>query len=276
MEKVSANKSFKGTQEVYQHYSETLKCPMNFAVYIPEHDIGDTMPVIYWLSGLTCTEQNFITKAGAQQYASQHKLIVVAPDTSPRGEDIANDDTYDLGQGAGFYLNATQQPWSEHYQMYDYILHELRQLVDENFPSNRVQSIMGHSMGGLGALVLGLRNPEIYRSISAFSPIVSPSNCPWGEKAFSNYLGQDKTLWKAYDPAELIKNYTQHQPILIDQGLNDEFFETQLKTQLLLDAAPQNDQNLQVNMREGYDHSYYFIASFIKNHFEFHVEALNQ
>lgn len=276
MEKVESYKCFAGKQEVYKHNSSILNCSMKFAIYIPEHEPAEKLPVIYWLSGLTCTEQNFITKAGVQQYASQHKLIIVAPDTSPRGTDVPDDPSYDMGQGAGFYLNAIQEPWSKNFRMYDYILEELRSLIDNNFPSNRVQSIMGHSMGGLGALVLGLRNNAIYKSISAFSPIVSPSNCPWGQKAFMNYLGDDKSKWESYDPVEIIKTYPKQLPILIDQGLNDEFYHNQLKTSLLENICKQTGYEVKINLREGYDHSYYFISSFIGNHLDFHSRILRK
>ncbi|MFV0408159.1 MAG: S-formylglutathione hydrolase, partial [Paracoccus sp. (in: a-proteobacteria)] len=228
------------------------------------------LTVIYWLSGLTCNEQNFITKASAQKYAAEHKVIIVAPDTSPRGKGIPDDESYDLGQGAGFYVNATQEPWSENYRMYDYILDELRALIDNNFPTNKVQSIMGHSAGGHGALVIGLRNPDIYKSISAFSPIVAPSQVPWGEKAFTAYLGEDQTLWSNYDAVELIKSSTVKTPILVDQGTEDSFLQEYLKPELLINACRDKAYPITVNMREDYDHSYYFISSFIENHIRFH------
>jgi S-formylglutathione hydrolase len=265
---------FGGWQEVHQHQSQILNCTMNVAVYLPPHQPGERLAVVYWLSGLTCNEQNFISKAGAQQYAAQHKLILVAPDTSPRGAGIPDDDTYDLGQGAGFYVNATQQPWSEHYQMYDYIVDELRTLIDQHFPTHKVQSIMGHSMGGHGALVLGLRNPHIYTSISAFSPIVAPSQVPWGKKAFTAYLGEDQSLWAHYDAVELIKSSTVKMPILVDQGTEDSFLKEQLKPEILVDLCREKDYPMTLNMRDGYDHSYYFIASFIEQHLAFHAAQL--
>jgi len=249
---------------------------MNFSIYIPSHDENEKLPVIYWLSGLTCNEQNFITKAGAQKYAAEHKVIIVAPDTSPRGESIPDDDAYDLGQGAGFYLNATQQPWSENYKMYDYILNELRTLIDNSFPTNKVQSIMGHSAGGHGALVIGLRNPEIYNSISAFSPIVAPSQVPWGQKAFTTYLGTDQALWSDYDAVELIKSSSVKMPILIDQGTEDSFLQEQLKPELLAEICRDKEYLISLNMRNGYDHSYYFIASFIEKHIKFHLSNLEK
>lgn len=274
MEKLERHASFGGWQEVYKHESEVLKCSMNFSIYIPPNDDNEKLPVIYWLSGLTCNEQNFITKAGAQKYASEHKVIIVAPDTSPRGEGVPNDESYDLGQGAGFYLNATQAPWAENYRMYDYIVDELRSLIDQHFPTNKVQSIMGHSAGGHGALVIGLRNPEIYKSISAFSPIVAPSQVPWGQKAFIAYLGTDQALWSNYDAVELIKSSSVKMPILVDQGSEDSFLKEQLKPEILTDVCREKDYPITLNMRDGYDHSYYFIASFIEKHIKFHSSYL--
>lgn len=276
MERLERHASFGGWQEVYKHESEVLKCSMNFSIYIPPHVENEKLPVIYWLSGLTCTEQNFITKAGAQKYAAENKVIIVAPDTSPRGENIPDDEAYDLGQGAGFYVNATQEPWSEHYKMYDYILHELRTLIDNSFPTNKVQSIMGHSAGGHGALVIGLRNSEIYKSISAFSPIVAPSQVPWGQKAFTAYLGTDQALWSDYDAVELIKSSSVKIPILVDQGSEDAFLKEQLKPEILANVCRKKDYPVTLNMRDGYDHSYYFIASFIEDHIKFHVNNINQ
>lgn len=271
MEKREQHACFSGTQYVYQHQSALLACAMTFSIFIPEHAIDEKLPVIYWLSGLTCNEQNFINKAGAQKYAAQHRVILVAPDTSPRGEGIADDAAYDLGQGAGFYVNATQAPWSAHYRMYDYIVHELRELIDREFPTNRVQSIMGHSMGGHGALVIGLRNPEIYKSISAFAPIVAPSQVPWGQKAFQAYLGNDQQTWQQYDAVELIQHSQVQLPILIDQGTDDSFLDEQLKPELFEHACRDKGYPITLNMREGYDHSYYFIASFIEAHIQFHM-----
>lgn len=276
MERLERHASFGGWQEVYKHESEVLKCSMNFSIYIPPHDDNEKLPVIYWLSGLTCNEQNFITKAGAQKYASEHKVIIVAPDTSPRGDGVPDDEAYDLGQGAGFYLNATQQPWAENYRMYDYIVDELRALIDQNFPTNKVQSIMGHSAGGHGALVIGLRNPDIYKSISAFSPIVAPSQVSWGKKAFTAYLGDDQSVWSQYDAVELIKSCSLQMPILVDQGNEDSFLQEQLKPELLANVCRDKDYSITLNMRNGYDHSYYFIASFIENHVKFHVSNINQ
>lgn len=276
MERLERHASFGGWQEVYQHSSDVLKCAMNFSIYLPPHAADEKLPVIYWLSGLTCNEQNFITKAGAQKYAAEHRVILVAPDTSPRGAAVADDEAYDLGQGAGFYVNATQAPWSDHYQMYDYVVHELRALVDANFPSNQVQSIMGHSAGGHGALVIGLRNPDIYQSISAFSPIVAPSQVPWGKKAFTAYLGNDESAWQNYDATALVKSGAAQKPILIDQGAADTFLAEQLKPELFADACQDVNYPIRLNMREGYDHSYYFIASFIESHIQFHAGQLKK
>lgn len=274
MEKIEQHRCFSGEQFVYQHQSDVLQCAMRFSIFIPAHAADEKLAVIYWLSGLTCNEQNFITKAGAQKYAAEHKVIIVAPDTSPRGEQIADDAAYDLGQGAGFYVNATQAPWSKHYQMYDYIVHELPQLVNQHFPTNGKQSIMGHSMGGHGALTIGLKNPELFHSISAFSPIVSPSQVPWGIQAFTAYLGDDQAAWKAYDAVELIKTCQVQLPLLIDQGTADSFLQQQLKPELLNQVCVEKNYPLRLNMREGYDHSYYFIASFIESHIAFHARFL--
>jgi S-formylglutathione hydrolase len=230
--------------------------------------------VLYWLSGLTCTEQNYITKAGAQRHAAEHGVILVAPDTSPRGPDVADAEGYDLGQGAGFYLNATQAPWSAHYRMHDYVVDELPALVEANFPVTGARAISGHSMGGHGALVLALRNPGRYRSVSAFSPIVAPSQVPWGEKAFGAYLGEDRAAWKAWDACALIANAGERLPLLVDQGSEDEFLATQLQPERLRDACTAANHPLDLRMQPGYDHSYYFIASFIGEHIGYHAAAL--
>lgn len=210
---------------------------MKFAIYLPDTIKTQKLPVLYWLSGLTCTEQNFITKSGFQRYADEHNLIVVVADTSPRGENVANDDAYDLGQGAGFYLNATQSPWAEHYQMYDYILNELPKLIHAHFPTNGKQSIFGHSMGGHGALTIAFKNPEQYQSVSAFAPIVAPSQVPWGQKAFFAYLGENQTAWQDYDSVALLEKYRPTLPILIDQGSQDSFLKEQLKPEIFCQTA---------------------------------------
>lgn len=275
MERIERHASHGGFQEVWKHASATVGGEMKFGVYLPGAAMrGEACPVLYWLSGLTCTEQNFITKAGAQRYADAHGIIVVTPDTSPRGPAVADDPAYDLGQGAGFYLNATQQPWARHYRMYDYIVDELPALIGTHFPASAARAISGHSMGGHGALTIALRNPERYRSASAFAPIVAPSQVPWGEKAFSTYLGDDREAWKSYDAVELVKARPQALPLLVDQGEADEFLESQLKPHLLREACQAAGYPLQLNLRPGFDHSYYFIASFIGEHFRFHADHL--
>jgi S-formylglutathione hydrolase len=274
MKRIEHRKCFGGWQDVYQHESKTLSCTLNFGIFLPEQSESKKLPVLYWLSGLTCNEQNFITKAGAQRYASEHGIILVIPDTSPRGEGVPNDDAYDLGIGAGFYLNATQSPWDKNFKMYDYIVKELPELIEANFPASDKKSIFGHSMGGHGALSIALKNPGSYKSVSAFSPIVAPTQVPWGEKAFKAYLGENKEAWKSYDTVELIKSATERLPLLVDQGLNDEFLETQLKPDLLKKICDDKKHPLTLNLREGYDHSYYFIASFVGDHIAHHAKAL--
>lgn len=263
-----------GWQDVYQHRSEVLDCEMKFAVYLPPQAAKQKLPVLYWLSGLTCNEQNFITKAGAQRYAAEHGIILVAPDTSPRGDEVADAEGYDLGKGAGFYLNATQEPWARHYRMHDYIVEELPALIEAHFPASDARGISGHSMGGHGALVLALRNPGRYRSVSAFSPIVAPSQVPWGEKAFSAYLGTDRSAWAQWDATELVATATERLPLLVDQGDADEFLGGQLQPQRLQAACEAADHPLQLRLQPGYDHSYYFIASFIGDHIAHHAKAL--
>jgi S-formylglutathione hydrolase len=232
--------------------------------------------VLYWLSGLTCSEQNFITKAGAQRYAAEHGIILVAPDSSPRGDDVADDDAYDLGQGAGFYVNATREPWAKHYSMYDYIVEELPAWVEADPAASDARAISGHSMGGHGALVIALRNPGRYRSVSAFSPIVAPSRVPWGEKAFTAYLGEDREAWKQWDATELVQSAREKLPLLVDQGDADEFLAGQLKPELLRAACEAAGHPLELRMQPGYDHSYYFISSFIGEHIAHHARALKQ
>lgn len=274
MEQKEQHLVFGGSQEVWEHQSNVLSCPMRFAIYLPPQAKDKSLPVLYWLSGLTCNEQNFITKAGFQRYAAEQGIIVVCPDTSPRGEDIANDKAYDLGQGAGFYVNATEEPWAKHYQMYDYILEELPTVIREHFPVNGKQSICGHSMGGHGALVLALKNPEFYSSVSAFAPIVSPTQVPWGHKALSAYLGNDQATWTEYDTVRLIENGARIRSILVDQGLADNFYEEQLRTPLLEKACADAGIAADIRYHEGYDHSYYFISSFIAEHIAYHAERL--
>jgi len=274
MERIEHRACFGGWQDVYRHESKVLGCAMNLAVYLPPQAERERLPVLYWLSGLTCTEQNFIAKAGAQRYAAEHGVIVVAPDTSPRGEGVADDPAYDLGQGAGFYVNATRAPWSAHYRMYDYVLEELPALVEASFPASGARGISGHSMGGHGALVVALRNPGRYRSVSAFAPIVAPAQVPWGEKAFAAYLGEDRAAWQAYDATALVAAARERLPLLVEQGEADEFLATQLRPELLREACAQAGHPLQLRLRPGYDHSYYFVASFIGEHLAWHARAL--
>ncbi|WP_447729065.1 S-formylglutathione hydrolase [Pseudoxanthomonas suwonensis] len=274
MERIEHRACFGGWQDVYRHASKVLGCTMTFAIYLPPQAAGRSVPVLYWLSGLTCTEQNFITKAGAQRYAAEHGIAIVCPDTSPRGEDVADAEGYDLGKGAGFYLNAIREPWARHYHMHDYVVHELPALVEANFPVTAERAISGHSMGGHGALVCALRNPGRYRSVSAFSPIVAPSQVPWGEKAFSAYLGEDRAAWRQWDACELLREAGEKLPLLVDQGSDDEFLEGQLRPQLLQAAADAAGHPLTLRMQPGYDHSYYFIASFIGEHVAHHAAAL--
>lgn len=275
LEKLSENKVFGGLHQQYSHQSSTNNCQMRFAVYLPPGvSEADKVPVLYWLSGLTCTDENFMQKAGAFKVASELGIAIVAPDTSPRGEGVADDEHYDLGQGAGFYVNATQAPWAEHFNMYDYVTSELPSLIERHFPVNQNKSISGHSMGGHGALMIGLRNNTRYQSISAFSPIVNPINCPWGIKAFTAYLGDSQQDWFAYDTCELLKSTSVSTPMLIDQGDADQFLAEQLNTQTFIDIAAQLEGDITVRMQEGYDHSYYFIASFIEEHLRFHAKYL--
>ena len=273
-ERIEHRFCFGGWQDVYRHRSEVLGCDMTVGVYLPPQVEQGPCPVLYWLSGLTCTEQNFITKAGAQRYAAEHGIILVAPDTSPRGEDVADAEGYDLGKGAGFYVNATQAPWASHYRMYDYIVDELPAWVEADPMASDRRAISGHSMGGHGALTIALKNPGRYRSVSAFSPIVAPTQVPWGQKAFAAYLGDDREAWKAWDTVELIRQAREQLPLLVDQGDADEFLQGQLKPELLQAAAAEAGHPLTLRMQPGYDHSYYFIASFIGDHIAHHAVAL--
>ncbi len=277
-ENISSNKSFGGWNKQYRHYSEVLSCQMRFAIYLPpQASAGQKVPVVYWLSGLTCTDENFMHKAGAQRVAAELGVAIVAPDTSPRGENVPDDPegAYDFGLGAGFYVNATQAPWNKHYRMYDYVVNELPQLVESLFPVTEHRAISGHSMGGHGALTIALKNPERYVSVSAFSPISNPINCPWGKKALGNYLGEDRQSWLAYDASELVKAIDTHVPALVDQGAADDFLAEQLKPEALEAAAKVSAYPLKLRMHEGYDHSYFFIASFIEEHLRFHAHHLS-
>lgn len=279
VQEIGSNHCFGGQQLRYRHRSEVLGCDMVFSVYLPPRSSqGTKVPVLYWLSGLTCTDENFVTKAGAQRYAAEYGVAIVAPDTSPRGEGVPDDPegAYDFGLGAGFYVNATQEPWAKHYRMYEYIVDELPALINSELPvdGNRA-SIFGHSMGGHGALTIALKNPEKYRSVSAFSPIASPMNCPWGNKALGHYLGNDRDSWKSYDSCELVKTAKTRLPVLVDQGGADSFLKEQLKTELLLQASIDAEYPMDIRLQAGYDHSYFFIASFIEDHIRFHSQHLH-
>lgn len=250
---------------------------MQFSVYLPPQAlVGQRVPVVYWLSGLTCTDQNFATKAGAQRVAAELGIAIVMPDTSPRGEGVPDDaeKAYDFGLGAGFYVDATQNPWNTHYNMYSYIVHELPALVQAELPVTGTRSVFGHSMGGHGALTIALKNPEAYRSVSAFSPIVSPIHSQWGQKALGLYLGEDRAQWKLYDAVELIRGGARQLPMLVDQGLADNFLATQLKTELLEAACKDTAYKAEIRYQVAYDHSYYFIATFIEDHLRFHGRYL--
>jgi len=277
LKQVSSVKAFGGSVQRYSHTSDVLHCTMHFSVFVPpQAQQQQSVPVVYWLSGLTCTDENFTQKAGAQRVAAALGLFLVAPDTSPRGVNIeGEDDSWDFGSGAGFYVTATEPKWAKNYNMYDYVTKELPALINANFPvlADR-QSITGHSMGGHGALICALKNPGKYKSVSAFAPISNPINCPWGQKAFNGYLGGNQDSWQAWDATELAKNYEGPDlHILIDQGLDDKFYkEKQLLPEALRDASK---QSIQLRLQDGYDHSYYFIASFIEEHLRHHASFLN-
>lgn len=275
MQRLEQHASFGGRQEVWQHDSASTGTPMKFGIYLPPAALaGEKCPVLYWLSGLTCTEQNFITKAGAQQWAAQHGLIVVAPDTSPRGAGVPDDAAYDLGQGAGFYVNATQAPWAAHFRMEDYVAQELPALVERHFAALPVRGISGHSMGGHGAITLALRHPGRYRSVSAFAPICAAAQAPWGRKAFAAYLGGNPAAWQAHDATALIaRPLSERLPLLVDQGEADEFL-PQLRPDLLQAACERAGHPLTLRMHAGHDHSYYFMASFMADHMAHHAAAL--
>ena len=282
VEEIGSNLSFGGQQLRYRHHSNILNCDMTFSIYLPPQAKQAPVPVLYWLSGLTCSDENFVTKAGAQQHAAEYGIAIVCPDTSPRGEEVPDDEerSYDFGLGAGFYINATEQPWATHYQMYDYVVEELPALINAEFPVDGSKvAISGHSMGGHGALTVALKNPERYCSVSAFSPICSPINCPWGQKALSNYIGDESQgHWNNQDTVELVKTaddqLKQSMPVLVDQGDADNFLAEQLNTQLLIDTAEQVGFPMQIRFQSGYDHSYFFIASLIGEHIRFHSNYL--
>lgn len=276
--KLSEQRCYDGTVASYQHHSTSNNCGMSFSVYLPPQAENNKVPVLYYLAGLTCTHETFMMKSGAQQFAAEHGIMLVAPDTSPRGDDVADDDNWDLGQGAGFYLNATQSPWQQHYQMYSYIAEELPKIIKENFSADTTrQGIFGHSMGGHGALTIALKNPQHYKSVSAFAPICAPTQCPWGQKAFKAYLGDDISSWNQYDATELLKSIDKTSlpsSILIDQGLDDQFLQEQLHPHLLSRAAEKTGIALTLNQYPHYDHSYYFISSMMQKHIQHHAEFL--
>ena len=277
MKLVSCARSFGGEQRTYVHDSRETGCPMRVAVFLPPAFGQGRIPVLYWLSGLTCTEENFVVKAGAQRVAAELGLAIVVPDTSPRGLGYPGEaDAYDYGLGAGFYVDATEPPWSAGYRMYSYVARELPELVEQHLAVDPARmGIFGHSMGGHGALVLALRNPQRYRTVSAFAPVCSPMRCPWGEKAFSGYLGPDRSRWQEYDATALIEERGwPGPPILVDQGTHDQFVATQLRPELLVQACERARVPLQMRMREGYDHSYFFIATFVEQHLDFHARNL--
>jgi len=273
----SEQKAFGGIQGVYRHQSRATQCEMEFSLYLPQMALSHKRPVVFYLSGLTCTQENATTKAGFQRIPNQLGLIVVCPDTSPRGTDYPEEHaSYDFGSGAGFYLNATQPPWSQSYRMYDYIVDELPELIREHFPVAPAPfAIMGHSMGGHGALTIGLKNPEQYCSISAFAPITAPTQCPWGQKAFHGYLGDNQDDWASYDATRLIEaGYRSNNKILIEQGTDDQFLEQQLKPEIFYQACQNNDQPVELRMQDGYDHSYYLMSTFMQDHLQFHARNL--
>jgi len=276
MKEIKKIKEFGGWLKRYTHFSNSCNCEMTFSVYLPPGTESEPVPVVYWLSGLTCTDDNFRTKAGAQRYAAELGLILVIPDTSPRGEDVPDaKERYDLGKGAGFYINATQMPWKKHYQMYDYIVKELPSLIEQHFPViPDKKSIFGHSMGGHGALICALKNAEAYQSVSAFAPICHPTDCSWGQGIFQTYLGKDEKTWAAYDACILINQGAKQLPVLIDQGTDDEFLAEQLNTEQLIDVCKAKNFSADIRMQAGYDHSYHFIATFIGEHLAFHAKHL--
>jgi len=274
---VSENYCFGGTVGFYAHQSQTCQTEMRFAVYQPPQAKSKPVPVLYFLSGLTCTEENFVAKAGAQQFAAKYGLMLVVPDTSPRKAGVEGEDQdWDLGTGAGFYVDATQEPWAPHYQMYSYVVKELPALIAEHFPAQmEKQGIFGHSMGGHGALVCALRNPEQYKSVSALAPIAAPMRCPWGQKAFSHYLGSDQESWRAYDASELVLTTHYSNPILIDQGKADPFLKKQqLLPEVFEEACEKAGHPLTLRFQVGYNHSYYFISTFIEDHIRHHAKVL--
>ena len=276
MELLEEHRCYEGRQQRWRHHSSTLNCAMTFSIFLPPATETAPPPVLYWLSGLTCNDENFTTKAGAQRVAAELGIALVMSDTSPRGDDVADDAGYDLGKGAGFYLNATQAPWAAHFRMYDYLRDELPQLINNQFQVADRCAISGHSMGGHGALIMALKNPGRFTSVSAFAPIVNPCKVPWGQKAFSAYLGDDEATWQEWDSCALMQASQAGDaiPTLIDQGDADQFLGTQLQPAVLAEAARQKQWPLSLRIQPGYDHSYYFIATFIEDHLRFHAEHL--
>ncbi|MFY0612851.1 MAG: S-formylglutathione hydrolase [Hyphomicrobiaceae bacterium] len=275
MTTLSETRCFGGRQMRYSHRSDACSCDMTFAAFLPEQAAAGPVPVLIWLSGLTCNDENFTQKAGAQRYAAEHGMALIAPDTSPRGDGVPDDPdgAYDFGLAAGFYVNATEAPWETHYQMYDYITQDLPDALGELPVDLQRTGISGHSMGGHGALTIALKNPGVYKSVSAFAPIVSPLNCPWGHKALGGYLGPDHAKWAEHDTVSLIANAPERLPLFVDQGAADGFLEEQLKPELLREACTKANHPLDLRVHEGYDHSYFFIASFIGEHIRHHAAA---
>ncbi len=275
IETVSTNKAHGGVQGVYKHTSAATGTEMTFSVFVPDHAPNEKLPVLWYLSGLTCTHANVTEKGEYRAACAEQGTIFVAPDTSPRGDDVPDDEGYDFGKGAGFYVDATEEPWATHFNMRSYIESELPELVAANFPADMArQGITGHSMGGHGALTISLRNPGRFKSTSAFAPIVSPLNCPWGEKALTGYIGADKAAWREYDACALIEDGARLPDLLVDQGTSDNFLAEQLKTNLLEQAVDDAEMKATIRLQEGYDHSYYFISTFMAEHVAWHAERL--
>lgn len=273
MQSIDEHMSFGGIQRRYAHHAETLACDMRFSVFLPPR-YGAESPVLFWLSGLTCTDENFVQKAGAQRCAAELGVVLIAPDTSPRGSDVADDDAYDLGQGAGFYLNANQSPWAPNYRMEDYIVRELPDLLAQELGIRGPRGISGHSMGGHGALTLAMKHPQVFASVSALAPIVAPTQVPWGQKAFAAYIGTNESEWQEHDACHLVSARGFAGELLVDQGTDDPFYTEQLRTWLLEDACKRAEQPAVIRTHEGYDHSYFFVATFIDEHIRHHVMEL--
>ena len=279
IKRIKNDKVFAGNVEVYRHSSEVNHCDMQFSVFRPKQEQHSSVPLLTWLSGLTCTEDTFMFKAGALKMASDLGIMILAPDTSPRGDNVPDDENgaYDFGLGAGLYVNATKSPWQTHYNMYDYVTKELPSIITSNFNVDKNRfGIFGHSMGGHGALTIALKNPGIFKSVSAFSPICNPSKIPWGKKAFTKYLGNDESSWHDYDACSLVSSQGWHSEILVDQGSDDEFVAEQLKPETLISACKEKEVELSLRMHAGFDHSYFFISSFIEKHLHFHAGILGK